>query len=185
MGVDVMRNCSLSQCAISHYQGCSQCANMRTMDRTSLFHRRLGESLDKSGKSRKAISEAAGMNPRALKDVFERPSFPKVDNAKQLASALGTSVAYLIGETDDASATVPVLKSPDAAPLTGHQVSAAPSAEDDPPVLVLSFDTSQAGVVELLLTEADARLLLDDMSVGIEILAARRRQLSSSHPSSA
>lgn len=128
--------------------------------------------------------------PPKPKDAFRkiemRGTLPSLPTLIECAQALGTSVAYLIGETDDPSAIVRLPTQDDAPPLTVERASAAASfAVSDVPLLALSFDTHQAGVQELLLTEAEGRLLADDMETGIAELADHRRRQSSSSQSSA
>ena len=70
---------------------------------STTFHTRLKERIEERGTNPSAVSKAVGGHNTLIRDTLERASSPRIDTVAKIASYLETSVAYLIGETDDPS----------------------------------------------------------------------------------
>lgn len=73
---------------------------------SATFLKRLESEMKKRGFSRASLSKAAGMNPTGIRDMIQRGSSPRIDTAMELASALGVSVGYLLGEVNNSDTSL-------------------------------------------------------------------------------
>lgn len=70
----------------------------RMTDPSDRFRRNLLRLMREKGMSAAALSRAAGLNPRAVKDIEERrANSPRIATVAALAGALGVSEATLLG----------------------------------------------------------------------------------------
>jgi transcriptional regulator with XRE-family HTH domain len=71
-------------------------------DRRALLLHRLEELMEALDLNDIDVSRRAGLSGGAVGDIMRRKSKdPRIGTLVRIAAALGTSVAYLIGETDD------------------------------------------------------------------------------------
>lgn len=69
------------------------------MDRDTLVHN-IRAGMEKRGWSGRRLSDEAGLNESAVKNIFnERSNYPRVDTVFKIAQALGKTVGELIGES--------------------------------------------------------------------------------------
>jgi transcriptional regulator with XRE-family HTH domain len=61
---------------------------------------RLGLAIDRSGKKRAYIAEAAGMAPTTLGNILRGSAQPSFEKVLRLAAVCGESVAWIAGEDD-------------------------------------------------------------------------------------
>ena len=74
---------------------------------------RLGERIKKARKGKETQAELAeqiGVHEMTIRRWEAGERYPDADMLQKLAAALGTSVSYLMGETDDPQSSVPVDK---------------------------------------------------------------------------
>lgn len=73
-----------------------------------MFHYDRFEQLRKSrGITKKFISESLGRSPALCQDWKQGKSQPSAEQLSRVASLLGTTPAYLLGETDEVSPPAP------------------------------------------------------------------------------
>lgn len=139
-----------------------------------LISSRIEKRLDETGLSASGASLKAGFSDSFVRD-FLRGAKKDVGviALHKLGVVLGTSVAYLIGETDDASAIPHIQPSSQSHRMTVRSTSAAPTY-DPIPASVVSLETDQRGELIFLLTEEDSRMLHGDLEKSFERLAEER-----------
>ena len=69
---------------------------------------RLRKALQAKSLTMKAASKAANLGETYVRDILERDRAPTVDKLSSLASVLGVSVGYLLGESHE-HATIPIV----------------------------------------------------------------------------
>ena len=69
------------------------------------FSDRLRESLKRSGMKQIELSRRSGVDRSDISHYLRGDYLPKLDRVERLASALGVSVSYLAGYTDDPNPT--------------------------------------------------------------------------------
>lgn len=93
---------------------------------SDVFRDRLEAAMEARGIAKKPLSVKAGLNPRAVTDIFNRSSSPQLSTVIALSRALETTVAYLSGEANDLEANPPPKISATTVPMEVVRPDAAP-----------------------------------------------------------
>ena len=72
-------------------------------DRARIFHRRVEEAMDKAGTNRARLARRIGIDPSTLSQLLSPGAvrLPRADTAAAIAAALGVSLDWLLGLTQD------------------------------------------------------------------------------------
>lgn len=136
------------------------------------FRDRTKALIGKRGLNAFSLAREIGVGRTVISEMLEgRSKHPRLDTLQKMAQGLGTSVAYLIGETDDPEPAAP-LRSPKASLLT---VLDAVEVLPTPRGRVWAQVPTEDGMIGLLLTGPQAL----DMAKNLE-RAEGRAAVSSS-----
>lgn len=86
------------QCERTHFTMKGGCANSRSMEIDETFRKNLIDMRAAKGMDAKALSRAAGLGERGVKDIEEcRSQSPKISTAYKLAKALDADLIEMMG----------------------------------------------------------------------------------------
>lgn len=118
-----------------------------------VFIERLAARIEGMGLTKAEAARRSGLNVRAVFDILQRRSNPRLSTVRALASGLGVSVAYLIGETNDPSPTL-LSVAHDGIPLTVSEAAMARTTTTGD--VLVDIPTHEAATVGFLFTGPQA-----------------------------